>query len=340
MNRTPYIDNLEPLTLRDDKRPFIEPSRYVSRIETFFKTPSVLIEGNIWRGASSMIERYIYHMDAVPAFRGKFPLKVNSNTTCCMILSWKPTAETIVRYKLWENVGEIVFYPIYKGQAIRSFDHRFQLEVWNTPASVLNADPITIFTTLQLIPDDFCDYEKVFLEWPYKTCKDFIYDLNQFTPADRDYFTNIDCEVTLHENIKFAPYWWLQAIQGSWHMLYLVRSNGMTFSAVTDMMDPPNWPWIGDLINHLPLIDMLSGKVFAIRAYMIDGANGLARPSTIITDEIPMSALAMNALYMPAEGTYDYYGYRLKIGWTDNTYTVRDRTKDQLIVDQYATIPH
>ena len=326
MLRTPYIDTIEPLTLRKDKRPILFNSRYVTKIETYFEFPEITIENNIWRGASEMLWRYIYKTPFTMALRTRFS-EAPEGTTLCLVISWKPTSETIVRYKLWKDVGEILFIPDYSGQAIKSFDGKWQLEIWNTIHPTLYSPEVRFYTTNMVVPEDFCDDEAIDLDLQYKICTDSLFPLARFNPIDGDYFVIVECDVTLIDSGLYVDSWLLRSDIGSWHNLDLTNIGGMIYSKLTDAIAPP--PGTQD---HLRLVDLNSHKVFAIRVdeQFLEGKSHFF---VYVAEEIDINENEIPSLYIKADDGL-YYGYRLRVGWKDAAMTIRDPSTTRIIVDQ------
>jgi hypothetical protein len=92
----------------------------------------------VWRGASEIVKEFLYELaNSISIVRRSTP--ANANFVAC--IAWKPTSNTIVRYKLWEDVGEILYVPLYNGEKIGT---NFSIEIWNVKPEVGTAGGRTI----------------------------------------------------------------------------------------------------------------------------------------------------------------------------------------------------
>lgn len=101
-----------------------ENSSFVDKQLSIFYLPSFEISST-WRGASEIIAKFVYEFDKNFSFI-RIATPANPNFVAC--ISWKPTSSTIVRYKLWQDVGEILYVPLYNGERI---GNEFFIEIWN-----------------------------------------------------------------------------------------------------------------------------------------------------------------------------------------------------------------
>ena len=124
-------------------------SNYVKKTANFIVLPAFNIP-NTWYGASHIIAKYKYTIS------NKFSilkLPARPNDTFCLALTFGATPN---RYKLWQNIGEILYVPLYSSEII---DSSFNLEVWNTfnNANAINSSSLIIDISILSIPD-ICNF--------------------------------------------------------------------------------------------------------------------------------------------------------------------------------------
>ena len=209
-------------------------SRWVTKLQTYLQLPAFSIDVT-WRGASEIVKKFNFDLDkniSLIHFLAEAPS--NPNYVACV--SWKPTTETIVRYKLWQDVGEILYVPLYSGQTIKK---NFAIEIWNIkPAAgqsesgtlaseedaifvtedssaefvtesgegevfigieeTIGADGALVLSTSRLIlPTNGCDTDRVDISNTVRECTDLIFDYTDYNPFDGDYYNVIlDCGLT------------------------------------------------------------------------------------------------------------------------------------------------
>src|SRR5690349_20097383 len=122
----PFIKRKTSATVVDRSKTVLRPA-YLRKLRTKITMPELVIEGNVWRGASEIVKIYKGNFTQNLSFTNIVP---SSNANYCACISYKPTSETLVRYKLWEGVGEILYVPLYNGEFIGA---EFEIEIWNTP---------------------------------------------------------------------------------------------------------------------------------------------------------------------------------------------------------------
>lgn len=98
---------------------------HITKQRTVLYLPDFSVASN-WRGASEIVKEFRFSLDNNPSII-RIEKPTNPNFVAC--IAWKPTSETIVRYKLWEDVGEILYVPLYSGQR---FSSNFSIEIWST----------------------------------------------------------------------------------------------------------------------------------------------------------------------------------------------------------------
>ena len=106
-----------------------------------------------WGGYSHIVAKYNFYLNNNFSFL--LPLSLATSNAYCPCVAWKPTDTTIVRYKLWEGVGEVLYVPLYSVQVINK---NFSIEIWVTPNPTVN--PIgKIYTSIMNLPTSKCDFE-------------------------------------------------------------------------------------------------------------------------------------------------------------------------------------
>lgn len=81
---------------------------------------------DVWEGASRLVAVYNYDVGQNVTIQNIVnPIPNNSFVLC---VRWR-VGNIVYRYKLWEDVGEILFVPLYNSEIIL---HCFILEVWST----------------------------------------------------------------------------------------------------------------------------------------------------------------------------------------------------------------
>lgn len=106
---------------------------YLRKIRTKLSIPSETL-ANTWRGSSEIIRKYTYNNTEILSFLSYDYQPIGVQYV--PIVSWKISEGVKQRYKLWKDVGEIVYAPLYSGESIPA---GFAIEIWNT-----NNNPITI----------------------------------------------------------------------------------------------------------------------------------------------------------------------------------------------------
>jgi hypothetical protein len=240
----------------------------VTKRHTILYLPAFEVDAT-WRGASEIVKEFRYsasnNMSIV-----KRATPTNPNFVACV--AWKPTAETIVRYKLWEDVGEILYVPLYNGEKI---DGDFSIEIWNTKpdAAITGGDTLitesdgfelstesedvlitdgsdSLYGTVETLSHagtalfhlskmtapvkPWCDLSANQIEY-IEECTDVTIDLTGFNPFVGDYYNVIgDCGLTELVNgaTLATAFITLQSTDLTWHNVYVMRLNGITHLVV------------------------------------------------------------------------------------------------------------
>lgn len=78
-----------------------------------------------WPGASYIVARGVVQVGSIWSFVVPVTKPSTSFVAC---IKWTEAGSVVRRYKLWENVGELLSYPLYNGELIPAAD--VILEVW------------------------------------------------------------------------------------------------------------------------------------------------------------------------------------------------------------------
>lgn len=131
--------------------------------------PSFSIE-NTWLGASEIIRQFNYYFVGAPngfSFPALPPKPANVNY--CLCVRYR-VGDTVTRYKLWEDVTELLYVDLYAGQPIRPY---FSLEVWNVETDgspAVNAADLSIYLSKLYKPSPLCSSNPRKIESEATTC--------------------------------------------------------------------------------------------------------------------------------------------------------------------------
>ena len=130
------------------------PATAVGKSYAYIDLPVFSYSSNLaWGGASEIATQFNFSasQNFVLLNRPAKPSGVNY----CLTIRYRQGAD-IKRWKLWENVGEILNVPLYAGQVIKK---NFTLEVWTieTSTTVSNAAVLQLISGLVVIPSDLRD---------------------------------------------------------------------------------------------------------------------------------------------------------------------------------------
>lgn len=104
----------------------------------------------LWLGASYIVRRFIF--SNVPNNFSiiklpKVPITIDyENVNFCLCISWKDDEGNVIRYKLWKDVGEVLFADLYSIGTLISAD-TFQLELWSVDSTPI----VSLSETLKII---------------------------------------------------------------------------------------------------------------------------------------------------------------------------------------------
>lgn len=178
----PFIRQNFATTPRFNRHKTYTPYRH--KLRTKFYLPCLDIV-NVWRGASEIVAKFFFETDeTIALFSGTKAFISNF----CPCITWRTGAEEIARYKLWQNVGEILYVPLYSGQIIPTGE--FQIEIWNINAPIIYVGGETF--DLPRLVNPICP----------------VSSLGRFTPCVRDiaYIRNQDETIVLNEDGRPIPY--------------------------------------------------------------------------------------------------------------------------------------
>lgn len=128
-------------------------STYRHKLRTYFTFPSQEIS-NTWRGASEIVAKFFFTGNTI--VKNIVDVYITSSTNYCACITWPNGTDSVARFKLWNNVGEILYAPDYALQRIPS---EFNIEIWSTNNNpiILNAEEF--FLSILLNPSS-CICEK------------------------------------------------------------------------------------------------------------------------------------------------------------------------------------
>lgn len=143
----------KPLSLGSYK--FNKKIRVVTDLNQKIEIPAFTTTLPSWPGASYIVARIIVQMGFLWSFR--IPV-VKPTVTFVPCIKWVESGTIVRRYKLWEDVGELLGYPLYTGELIPAAD--VILEFWSIEDELtvaLTEDEWQPLITLLESPDCCCD---------------------------------------------------------------------------------------------------------------------------------------------------------------------------------------
>lgn len=323
-----FTKQRELYTIDNTNRRLRVLSSWVTKRSTYITFPAFAI-ANVWRGASEIVREFKFALANKTSIINLFT-EAPAGANFCPCIAWKPTSDTIVRYKLWEDVGEILYVPLYNGETINS---DFSVEIWNTPDTT-GGGPYRLSLSTLVIPSDFCDTSDIELVTTYTICTDVTFDFTDYTPNVGDYYVvNADnCgETTLIEPIDFflSNEILVKATDNTWHYLGVLRDGGISFTYLSPASTPP-----AGTKEYLPLIDLNSSGVFEIRAQAYDSGGGTSYGPYI--GGLIEDAAALGVAYIRADDG-NYYGVSLRVNWDYTLSTQLNDAFSNIYVDQAST---
>lgn len=271
-------------------------SSYGKKLRTYFEIPAFSVP-NVWRGASEIVHRFDFDI-AYITFLNQFPREPIPDANFCPVIAWFSAPEVISRYKLWKNVGELVWIPDYAGQKVNA--EEFFIEIWNTDTTIevyllsedgeilLSEDgepllaegqevefenivleePIRFYSSRLVIPDHCCDSDAISLGEP-EECVDPVFDLTDFMPVFGDYYLLVSpCERQLIKgNIIDPEYNLLQSTDGTWHEVYTTTVGDSIHLFVNqDNETPPP-----DALGYFPIIHSPTSDIYRVALQEVGG---------------------------------------------------------------------
>lgn len=123
------------------------PASQVVKLSSVIVLPAFNYTGLVWKGASQLIAQFNLSLSnnfTIPT------LPSGAGRDFCLCIRHR-IGTTPFRYKLWSDVGEILYTPQQYISAI--IKKNFTLEVWSTPASTASlATPLSIATSILVVP--------------------------------------------------------------------------------------------------------------------------------------------------------------------------------------------
>lgn len=145
----------QPLVLNDPKQ--ITPTPLVHDKNLRILVSAFVASYDGWPGASYVVARTIITLDH--AWAVVTPVAYPAGTNACAVLRWIGTDDVVNRFKLWQDVGEILAYPLYDGRPIPAGS--VALEFWcvNDGTSVLTLPEDWYLETTELtLPNNYNDF--------------------------------------------------------------------------------------------------------------------------------------------------------------------------------------
>lgn len=269
---------------------------YVTKLKSYVEIPAFDL-ANIWRGASQVLIRYDFAV-GVSSLLNAFPITPPAGVNFVPVVSWLKD-EVYYRYKLWEDVGEILWLPLYNKEKITAEDF-FSIEIWNTDtrdeyalsagddtalspgislgfgpeANLLLANAIRLYTSKLIIPTTLCQNEEILLLNPTE-CVDPRFELSDFEPIFGDYYLLVSpCTRQLIKGIKHEPavgYNILKSTDDTWHYVWFITFEGN----VTYEVDQANTVPPPDALGYFAMIPVIEpNAVYKLALYAIPNSDG------------------------------------------------------------------
>ncbi len=127
------------------------PATAIGTVATYVAVPTFSYTGISWKGASEVVTQF--NFTASKNFVLKNRPAVPSGVNYCLCIRYR-VGSVVYRWKLWQEVGEVLNVPLYNGEVIKK---NFVLEIWNTKnvTSVTNAAAFNIITSVISVPSNF-----------------------------------------------------------------------------------------------------------------------------------------------------------------------------------------
>ena len=176
-----------------------QEGRYGKKIIHYISIPTFSFD-NVWKGSSEIIKKFYFTVDKnfsilkLPTPSGNF----------CPCIAWK-SGNSIVRYKLWENIGELLYVPLYNGKIINK---NFYIEIWTTNSTpIVNDVKNIIYISQFTIPINLCDDTAIEDGLNPNLCNDMIFnDIAEFNPSIGEFYEVVNtCLDTELRNLIAPP---------------------------------------------------------------------------------------------------------------------------------------
>lgn len=289
----------------------------VGKLRSYYTIPAFSYPNN-WHGASEIVARFDYSAGSI-SLLNQFPITAPDGANFCPVVSWLKN-QVFHRYKLWKDVGEILWLPLYAKQKIDS--DKFYIEIWNTNtqsggglgtedgqglgieggglfglglesaafAALLLEAEIKLYSSRLIIPTrPYCDFSDVKL-LDATVCVDPVFDLTHFQPILGDYYLLVSpCARQLIKGVV-GDYSLggniLQSTDGTWHYVWMLTVDGNLHLRV----DPANSIPPPGSLGYFPMTYLVTRGIYKIHLKAIndDGGNvshqffvdGLLAPTT------------------------------------------------------------
>ncbi len=127
------------------------PATAIGTVATYVAVPTFSYTGISWKGASEVVTQF--NFTASKNFVLKNRPTPPSGVNYCLCIRYR-VGSVVYRWKLWQDVGEVLNVPLYNGEVIKK---NFVLEVWNVlnSTTVSNAAALNIITSVISVPTNF-----------------------------------------------------------------------------------------------------------------------------------------------------------------------------------------
>ena len=142
-----FFQILRPATQDTTKFKELRPATQLRSLPSVIVLPAFSFTGLVWKGASQLLAQYNFALSAnitLPALPSSF------GRNFCLCVRHR-VGTVAYRYKLWSNVGEVLYMPTqYVNEIIRP---NFTLEIWSTPDSTASlSNSLALYTSLLNLP--------------------------------------------------------------------------------------------------------------------------------------------------------------------------------------------
>ncbi len=130
------------LPIPNDRRSKLAAS-YISKTLNYILIPQFSLDSIDWLGASSIQFKLSYSLPS--SFTLPVSFTAPAGATFCPVIRYD-VANVPIRYKLWDNVSELLYIDLYAGQLIFK---NFFIEIWNVEDfnTITNESPLILNTS-------------------------------------------------------------------------------------------------------------------------------------------------------------------------------------------------